>query len=183
MNIPATFIAYFLCFAIFGVAPALAYFYGLERGRKEFDIKTDIIWYAAVKDTCEVVYELYGDDFFNVHDHEELYSDVLVAYDWGEVNIKMASKLLYVYNGHYVQHVGDRESCERYIRNAKELFGVTDLTICMEVNGRYRPALKVKWTLNPALPSEAGFFVKAPINVKIGRVFNVNPLKLNTRRL
>jgi|DEB0MinimDraft_10_1074344.scaffolds.fasta_scaffold40173_2 hypothetical protein len=56
----------------------------------------------------------------------------------------MASKLLYVYNGHYVQHVGDRESCERYIRNAKELFGVTDLTICMEVNGRYRPALKVK---------------------------------------
>lgn len=49
-------------------------------------------------------------------------------------------KLYYVYNGHYVQHVGDRESCERYIRNAKDLFDVTGLTICVQRNGKYVPA-------------------------------------------
>jgi hypothetical protein len=49
-------------------------------------------------------------------------------------------KLHYVYNGHYVQHVGDRKSCERYIRNAKELFGVTGLTVCVQRNGKYVPA-------------------------------------------
>lgn len=48
-------------------------------------------------------------------------------------------KLHYVYNGHYVEHVGDRESCERFIRNAKELFGRNDLTLCVQRNGKYVP--------------------------------------------
>jgi hypothetical protein len=48
-------------------------------------------------------------------------------------------RLYYVHNGHYVEHVGDRESCETYIRNAKELFGATGLTICVETGGKYVP--------------------------------------------
>lgn len=56
---------------------------------------------------------------------------------------KMNNKLFYVHNGSYVQHVGDRESCEQYIRNSRDLFGVTGLTIMMEVNGKYRPAIFV----------------------------------------
>lgn len=50
------------------------------------------------------------------------------------------AKTYYVYNGHYVQHVGDRESCETYIRNARSLYGVRGLTICVQKNGRYVPA-------------------------------------------
>lgn len=49
------------------------------------------------------------------------------------------SKRYYVHNGSYVEHVGDRQSCERYIRNAKELFGTTNLTLCVETGGKYVP--------------------------------------------
>jgi hypothetical protein len=52
----------------------------------------------------------------------------------------MPAKMFYVWNGHYVQHQGDRQSCEQYILNAKELFGVTGLTVCVQRNGRYVPA-------------------------------------------
>ena len=56
---------------------------------------------------------------------------------------KMNNKLFYVHNGHFVEHIGDRESCEQYILNAKEIFGITHLTIMMQVNGQYRPAIFV----------------------------------------
>jgi len=51
-------------------------------------------------------------------------------------------KLYYVWNGYYVEHVGDRHSCEQYIRNVKFLGDatVTGLTICIQKNGRYVPA-------------------------------------------
>jgi len=52
-------------------------------------------------------------------------------------NKKQIPRTLYVYNGHYVQHVGSLESCETYIRNARSLFGVTDLTICEQRNNQY----------------------------------------------
>ena len=55
----------------------------------------------------------------------------------------MNNKLFYVHNGHFVEHIGDRESCEQYILNAKEIFGITHLTIMMQVNGQYRPAIFV----------------------------------------
>jgi hypothetical protein len=48
-------------------------------------------------------------------------------------------RLYYVHNGSYVEHVGDRESCETYIRNAKALFGIKGLTICVETGGKYVP--------------------------------------------
>lgn len=52
----------------------------------------------------------------------------------------MAKRLYYVYNGSYVEHTGDRESCETYIRNARSLHGVTGLTVCVQRNGKYVPA-------------------------------------------
>jgi len=64
-------------------------------------------------------------------------------------------KLYYVHNGHYVEHVGDRESCEKFIRNAKELFGRNDLILCVETGGKYVPV----WTLRTRLlPSESRVF-------------------------
>lgn len=54
-------------------------------------------------------------------------------------NKKRIPRVLYVHNGQYVQHVGSLESCETYIRNSRDLFGVTDLTICEQRNGNYVP--------------------------------------------
>lgn len=56
----------------------------------------------------------------------------------------MAHKVYYVHNGSYVQHAGTRESCEQYIKNVKDLFDISGLTICVHVNGRYRPAIFVR---------------------------------------
>lgn len=52
----------------------------------------------------------------------------------------MANKMFYVYNGYFVEHIGDRESCEQYVLNAREIFGITHLTVCVQRNGRYVPA-------------------------------------------
>jgi len=56
----------------------------------------------------------------------------------------MSKKLFYVHNGSYVEHVGDRESCEQFIRNSRDLFGVTGRTIMVQVNGKSRPAIFTK---------------------------------------
>lgn len=51
----------------------------------------------------------------------------------------MGVRQFYVHNGSYVQHVGTLESCRDYIRNSRDLFGVTGLTICIQKGNRYVP--------------------------------------------
>lgn len=51
----------------------------------------------------------------------------------------MGVRQFYVHNGSYVQHVGTLASCRDYIRNSRDLFGVTGLTICIQKGNRYIP--------------------------------------------
>jgi len=53
--------------------------------------------------------------------------------------VKMGVRMFYVHNGSYVQHQGSLESCQTYIRNVRDLHGITGLTIVVRKGNGYVP--------------------------------------------
>lgn len=80
MNIPATFFAYFLCFLLFAIAPAIAYLNGLEKGRKEGRINKENMWWNGAQEACQFAYREHSYAMLDVHNADELYSDFVVEY-------------------------------------------------------------------------------------------------------